>query len=29
VFFVHPVVVLAIASIAITFWYRGQDRHVM
>jgi hypothetical protein len=28
VFFVHPVVVLAISSIAITLWYWGQDRRV-
>jgi|WetSurMetagenome_2_1015567.scaffolds.fasta_scaffold30543_2 hypothetical protein len=26
VFFVHPVVVLAITSIAITSWYWSQDR---
>jgi hypothetical protein len=28
VFFIHPVVVLAITSIAITLWYWGQDRRV-
>jgi hypothetical protein len=28
VFFVHPVVALAISSIAITLWYWGQDRRV-
>jgi hypothetical protein len=28
VFFVHPVVVLAITSIAIVSWYWGQDRRV-
>jgi hypothetical protein len=27
-FFVHPVVVLAISSIAIILWYWGQDRRV-
>jgi hypothetical protein len=28
VFFVHPVVVLAIFGIAIILWYWGQDRRV-
>jgi len=28
VFFVHPVVVLAISSIAILLWYWGHDRRV-
>jgi hypothetical protein len=28
VFFVHPVVALAISSIATMFWYWGQDRRV-
>jgi len=28
VFFVHPVVVLAISSIAILLWYWDQDRRV-
>jgi len=28
VFFVHPVVVLAISGIAIILWYWGQDRQV-
>ncbi|HET6490550.1 MAG TPA: hypothetical protein VFG28_12405 [Syntrophales bacterium] len=28
VFFAHPVVVLAIASIAIEFWCWGRDRRV-
>ena len=28
VFFVHPVVVLAISSIAVILWYWGQDRRV-
>ncbi len=28
VFFVHPVLVLAISSIAAMFWYRGQDHRV-
>jgi hypothetical protein len=28
VFFVHPVVVLAISSIAVILWYWGQNRRV-
>jgi hypothetical protein len=28
VFFAHPVVVLAISSIAITLWYWGHDRRI-
>lgn len=28
VFFAHPLVVLAITSIAIALWYWGQDRQV-
>ncbi len=27
-FFVHPVVIIASVSIAIIFWYWGQDRRV-
>jgi len=28
VFFVHPVVVIAVTGIAIILWYRGRERRV-